>query len=186
MDDDRYWRNRLWAGTKTKKVPSDYFRDHWLATFIVDRNGITVRHQVGVDNMSWSTDFPHHGNDWPYSRKVIAEPFEDVPADERDKIVCTNDGARFWGSRSRREAARGQGRARDGRGPRPRARDRAALPRRGRDGRLINDLHAAAAEKAAARARRNRARRPTVAGFGGGRPDVRARSRRSTGGSTSS
>jgi len=96
MTDDRYWRNRLWAGTRLKKVPSDYFRDHWLATFIVDRNGITVRHQVGIDNMSWSTDFPHHGNDWPYSRKVIADLFEDVPAEEREKIVCTN-AARFWG-----------------------------------------------------------------------------------------
>ena len=69
MTDDRWWRNRIWAGTKLKKVPSDYFRDHWLATFIVDRSGVAVRHQVGVDNMAWSTDFPHHGNDWPYSRK---------------------------------------------------------------------------------------------------------------------
>ena len=73
MTDDRYWRNRHHAGVKIKKVPSEYFRDNWLATFIVDRNGISVRHQVGIDNMSWSTDFPHHGNDWPYSRKTIDE-----------------------------------------------------------------------------------------------------------------
>jgi uncharacterized protein len=96
MTDDRYWRNRIWAGTKLAKVPSQYFRDHWLATFIVDRNGISVRHQVGVENMSWSTDFPHHGNDWPYSRKVIDGLFADVPEDERRKIVCDN-AARFWG-----------------------------------------------------------------------------------------
>jgi predicted TIM-barrel fold metal-dependent hydrolase len=76
-------------------VPSQYFRDHWLATFIVDRNGILQRHQVGVENMSWSTDFPHHGNDWPYSRKVIDEMFIDVPAEERRKIVCDN-AAKFW------------------------------------------------------------------------------------------
>jgi predicted TIM-barrel fold metal-dependent hydrolase len=57
---------------------------------------VSVRHQVGIENMAWSTDFPHHGNDWPYSRKVIAELFEDVPAEEREKIVCTN-AARFWG-----------------------------------------------------------------------------------------
>jgi hypothetical protein len=69
MTDDRYWRNRIWAKTKLEKVPSDYFRDHWLATFIVDRSGIAVRHLVGVDNIAWSTDFPHHGNDWPYSRR---------------------------------------------------------------------------------------------------------------------
>ena len=55
-----------------------------------------MRHQVGVDNMAWSTDFPHHGNDWPYSRRVIDTLFGEVPEEERRKIVCTN-AARFWG-----------------------------------------------------------------------------------------
>jgi len=95
MVDDRYWRNRHWTNTRTKKVPSEYFRDHMLATFIVDRIGIQVRHQVGVDNMAWSTDFPHHGNDYPYSRKVIDELLVNVPTDERQKIVCDN-AVRFW------------------------------------------------------------------------------------------
>jgi predicted TIM-barrel fold metal-dependent hydrolase len=95
MVDDRYWRNRHWTNTKTKKVPSDYFHDHMLATFIVDHNGVSVRHQVGVENMSWSTDFPHHGNDWPYSRKVIDELFVNVPEDERRKIICDN-AVKFW------------------------------------------------------------------------------------------
>ena len=55
-----------------------------------------MRHQVGVDNMSWSTDFPHHGNDWPYSRRVIDALFADVSEDERRKIVCDN-AARLYG-----------------------------------------------------------------------------------------
>ena len=95
MVDDRYWRNRHWTNTKTKKVPSDYFKDHMLATFIVDRSGVASRHQVGVDNMSWSTDFPHHGNDWPYSRKVIDELFVNIPEEERRKIICDN-AVKFW------------------------------------------------------------------------------------------
>jgi predicted TIM-barrel fold metal-dependent hydrolase len=96
MVDDRYWRNRHWTKTNVKKVPSEYFHDHCLATFIVDRAGVAVRHLVGVENMAWSTDFPHHGNDWPYSRRTIESLFADVPAEERRKIVCTN-AARFWG-----------------------------------------------------------------------------------------
>jgi predicted TIM-barrel fold metal-dependent hydrolase len=95
MIDDRYWRNRHWTNTKTKKVPSDYFKDHMLATFIVDRSGVQVRHQIGVDNMSWSTDFPHHGNDWPYSRKVIDELFVNVPEEEKKKIISQN-AVKFW------------------------------------------------------------------------------------------
>ena len=37
--------------------------------------------------MMWSTDYPHHGADWPYSRKVIDEMFHGVPAEERERIV---------------------------------------------------------------------------------------------------
>ncbi len=95
MVDDRYWRNRHWTNTRVKKVPSQYFKDHCLATFIVDFNGISVRHQIGLENMAWSTDFPHHGNDWPYSRKTIDHLFVNVPEDERRKIVAGN-AVRFW------------------------------------------------------------------------------------------
>ena len=48
------------------------------------------RHGVGVDNIMWSTDYPHHGNDWPYSRKIIDDTMGHIPADERAKIVAGN------------------------------------------------------------------------------------------------
>ncbi len=92
MMDDRYWRNRVWGKSTLKKVPSQYFHDNWLATFIIDRIGVKIRHAVGLENLAWSTDFPHHGNDWPYSRKVIDEHFANVPLDERAMITCTNAG----------------------------------------------------------------------------------------------
>ena len=60
------------------------------ATFIIDRSGIELRHWVGVDNMMWSTDYPHHGNDWPYSRKVITEMMGHIDTAERQKIIAGN------------------------------------------------------------------------------------------------
>jgi len=45
---------------------------------------------VGIENMMWSTDFPHHGNDWPYSRKTVEDLFTGVPAAHRRKIVAEN------------------------------------------------------------------------------------------------
>ena len=60
------------------------------ASFVRDDNGIRNRHEVGVDNMMWSTDYPHHGNDWPRSRKTINETMADLPADEKHRIVCGN------------------------------------------------------------------------------------------------
>ncbi len=88
--DDRYWRNRTMADCRLKKIPSQYFRDNWSVTFIIDRFGVKNREDIGVRNMMWSTDYPHHGNDWPYSRKVIAAMFDGVPEEEKFQIVCGN------------------------------------------------------------------------------------------------
>lgn len=88
--DDRYWRNRSWAKSTLQRVPSEYFRRNWNATFMIDHYGVANRHAIGVDNMMWSTDYPHHGADWPYSRKVIDEMFHGVPADERHRILAAN------------------------------------------------------------------------------------------------
>ncbi len=35
----------------------------------------------------WSTDYPHSDSMWPKSREALAEPFRDVPADERALIA---------------------------------------------------------------------------------------------------
>ena len=43
----------------------------------------------------WSSDYPHHGNDWPYSRKVIAETMQAIPDAERAKITGGN-AIRIW------------------------------------------------------------------------------------------
>ncbi len=88
--DDRYWRNRTMTGCDLKLLPSEYFHRNWLVTFIIDRYGVKNREDIGVGNMMWSTDYPHHGCDWPYSRKVIAEMFDDVPEDEKFRITCGN------------------------------------------------------------------------------------------------
>ena len=90
MLDDRYWRNRTWTGIQLKHQPSEYWYRNWLGTFIIDRSGVALRHRVGVENMMWSTDFPHHGNDWPYSRKLVDDMFAGVASAERHKIVAGN------------------------------------------------------------------------------------------------
>jgi predicted TIM-barrel fold metal-dependent hydrolase len=88
--DDRYWRNRSWGNIPISEPPSFYWRRNLSATFITDRAGIATRHSVGIENMMWSTDYPHHGNDWPYSRKVIEEMMGHIPAEERAQIIGGN------------------------------------------------------------------------------------------------
>ena len=88
--DDKYWRNRSWANLPISRPPSSYWFDNMSATFVRDDYGVRNRHAVGVDNMMWSTDYPHHGNDWPYSRKVINETMAGIPPDEKQRIVAGN------------------------------------------------------------------------------------------------
>ena len=88
--DDRYWRNRSWGDIPISEPPSYYWHRNMSATFITDRAGIAVRHAVGIDNMMWSSDYPHHGNDWPYSRKTIEDMMGHIPRGERQRIVGGN------------------------------------------------------------------------------------------------
>jgi predicted TIM-barrel fold metal-dependent hydrolase len=88
--DDRYWRNRKWANCNLKMQPSDYYHRNWHSTFMKDSYAFENRHRIGVENMMWSSDYPHHGCEWPYSRKQIRETAVGVPADELQKILAGN------------------------------------------------------------------------------------------------
>ncbi|MHB8439720.1 MAG: amidohydrolase family protein [Acidimicrobiales bacterium] len=88
--DDHYWRNRTWTNSQLKMLPSEYFRRNWKATFIREPFAVATRHWIGIDNMMWSTDYPHHRHDWPYSRRIIEESMGGVPDEERRRLVCDN------------------------------------------------------------------------------------------------
>ncbi len=54
---------------------------------MVDRYAVENRHHMGVDNLMFSTDYPHHGCDWPHTRETVEKLFAGVPADERCQDV---------------------------------------------------------------------------------------------------
>ena len=93
--DDRYFRNRTWAKVELELLPSAYFRRNWLLTFVQDFYGVRNRHAVGINNMMWSTDYPHHICDWPYSRKLANAMFAGVPENERYQICAGNAAALY-------------------------------------------------------------------------------------------
>ncbi len=76
--------------------PSDYFRRNMACTFLDDERGLRMRHELGVENIMWSTDFPHPATTWPHSREVVERQFAGMPADERELILCGN-AARVYG-----------------------------------------------------------------------------------------
>ncbi|GMU78521.1 MAG: amidohydrolase [Acidimicrobiia bacterium] len=76
--------------------PSEYFHRNMACTFMDDEVGLGLRHLVGIENILWSTDFPHPATTWPHSQDIVARQFADVPAVERD-LICSGNAARIYG-----------------------------------------------------------------------------------------
>lgn len=79
-----------------EELPSFYFHRNIHLTFIDEPDAVhLLRHKVGVENIMWSSDYPHPVSSWPNSRAVVEETFAGVPADERELMVAGN-AARVW------------------------------------------------------------------------------------------
>ncbi len=66
------------------------------ATFVSEPEAVEQRHALGVENILWSTDFPHPCCNWPDAASKIDSLFESVPAEEIRKITWQN-GANMTG-----------------------------------------------------------------------------------------
>ena len=71
-------------------LPSEYMKRNAYLTFMRDRSGILSRAITGVDNLMWSTDYPHLDSTWPKSRQMIDRLVGDIPEDEAHKIIAGN------------------------------------------------------------------------------------------------
>ena len=52
--------------------------------------GVLTRHFIGVDNLIWGNDYPHHDSIWPHSQEVIARIFAGVPEAEKAPMTFGN------------------------------------------------------------------------------------------------
>jgi predicted TIM-barrel fold metal-dependent hydrolase len=82
--------------TRLTMKPSEYFRRQLYATFIDDAFGVAHRHDIGVENILWSSDFPHSATFWPHSREKIAQDFQGVGEEDKRKILSANT-AKLYG-----------------------------------------------------------------------------------------
>jgi predicted TIM-barrel fold metal-dependent hydrolase len=88
---DHIWeKHRYWTKSELKEPPSTYFERQVYATFMEDPVGLRERHHIGVDNILWSSDYPHSETTWPNSRSLTAEWTKDMPDDERRKVLFEN------------------------------------------------------------------------------------------------
>ncbi|HZR81611.1 MAG TPA: amidohydrolase family protein [Candidatus Binatia bacterium] len=88
--DHAYRVHRWWNELGLAEEPSAYLRRQVYATFIDDPVGVRERHTFGVDQLMWSTDYPHGESTFPESRAFAERAFAGVPADETRKMVFDN------------------------------------------------------------------------------------------------
>jgi len=69
---------------------SEYLREHAYWGFFEDHIGVKLRHEVGVDRMLWSTDFPHVVTRWPHSLDMFESQMAGVPAEDRYRMAAGN------------------------------------------------------------------------------------------------
>ena len=79
-----------WHRYKENMLPSDYFRRNVFVGFQDDPLGIRDRHIIGVDNLQWGSDYPHHESTFPRSRQILEEILSDCTEDEKAKITGGN------------------------------------------------------------------------------------------------
>jgi predicted TIM-barrel fold metal-dependent hydrolase len=93
--DRTYEMHHQWTGQDFGgRLPSEVFEEHFLTCFISDPVGITLRHDIGIDNIAWECDYPHSDSSWPSAPEELALVTGDLPDDEVAKI--THENAMRW------------------------------------------------------------------------------------------
>jgi predicted TIM-barrel fold metal-dependent hydrolase len=78
------------------RLPSEYFRQNVYLTFIDEPDAMKhARDRLGIENIMWSSDYPHPVSSWPKSHEVVASSLGGLPAKERELIVSGN-ARRVW------------------------------------------------------------------------------------------
>ena len=72
------------------RFPSEILESNVSFSFVTDAYGVDNRDRIGVDNMMWSTDYPHPSTSWPNSWNGVNSLVSGMTAHDRDRILFEN------------------------------------------------------------------------------------------------
>ncbi|CAN5653146.1 amidohydrolase family protein [soil metagenome] len=90
---DDVWReHRAWGGVRdtVPEPPSTYYYRQVFGCFFRDRHGVASLEQVGVDNTTFETDYPHTDSTWPHTKAVATELMAGLDAATVYKLMRGN------------------------------------------------------------------------------------------------
>jgi predicted TIM-barrel fold metal-dependent hydrolase len=84
--------NRAWGGVadKVPEPPSTYYYRQIYGCFFDDEHGLESLARVGVDNITFETDYPHSDSTWPHTLEVAKKLMGHLDAETIHKIVRGN------------------------------------------------------------------------------------------------
>jgi predicted TIM-barrel fold metal-dependent hydrolase len=89
------WRFSDSAAKMPKLRPTDYWRRNCAVSHMLKPYDLALRYQIGVENLMFSSDYPHVEGTWPNTREWLRLALKGVPEDEARLIVGGN-AARFY------------------------------------------------------------------------------------------
>jgi predicted TIM-barrel fold metal-dependent hydrolase len=90
---DTVWQeHRAWIGAKdlVPEPPSAYYGRNIFGCFFRDRHGVQARDSIGIDTITFETDYPHTDSTWPDTKKIAEEHLEGLSDEEKYKILRGN------------------------------------------------------------------------------------------------
>jgi len=87
---DTVWEdNRGWGGVadKVPNPPSSYFGDHVYGCFFDDPNGMKLIEEIGADNVTYESDYPHSDSTWPKTADIAKEQMAGLTDEQRYKVL---------------------------------------------------------------------------------------------------
>jgi predicted TIM-barrel fold metal-dependent hydrolase len=90
--DDIMFSHSVYSGVQDlcPELPSSYFRNHMFGCFFRDKFGVRNLDSIGVDNVTFETDYPHNDTTWPDTKKFAMEMTADLDTLTTWKIIRGN------------------------------------------------------------------------------------------------
>jgi predicted TIM-barrel fold metal-dependent hydrolase len=84
--------HRAWGGVRDTipEPPSTYYKDRIFGCFFRDKHGLRSLDEIGENQVTFETDYPHTDSTWPYTKKIFAEQVAHLDDERVYKIARGN------------------------------------------------------------------------------------------------
>ena len=87
---DNLWAKEVWAVQKQLPEPPSHYMRQVYGAFFDDRAGLAARDVIGIDQLTFETDYPHQDSTWPHTIETVRSFADLLDDDELRKVLHDN------------------------------------------------------------------------------------------------